>query len=63
MKSRELKNYGGKKYQLQWGSEIRLFEIWKHLESGVFEGRISNGPVFKWPGFCFSMAIAIVPTI
>ena len=35
----------------QWGSEIWPFEIWKHLKSVLFEGRISNGPVFKWSGF------------
>ena len=29
---------------VQWGSEIRPFEIWKHLKLGPFEGRISNGP-------------------
>ena len=37
---------------IQWGSEIRPFEIRKHLKSGLFEGLISNGP-----------ALAIVPTI
>ena len=29
---------------LQWGSEIWPVEIWKHSKSGLFEGRISNGP-------------------
>ena len=29
--------------EIQWGSEIRPFEIRKHLKSGLFEGRISNG--------------------
>ena len=24
-----------------------------HLKSGLFEGRISNGPVFEWSGFSF----------
>ena len=24
-----------------------------HLKSGLFEGRISNGPVFKWSGFSY----------
>ena len=38
---------------IQWGSEIRPFEIRKHLKSGLFEGRISNGPVFKWSGFSY----------
>ena len=32
--------------RVQWGSEIR-----KHLKSGLLEGQISNGPVFKWSGF------------
>ena len=40
------------KYQfmnyVQWGSEIRPFKI---LEIQTFEGRISNGSVFKWSGF------------
>ena len=31
--------------QLQWVSEIR-----KQLKFGLFEGRISNDPVFKWSG-------------
>ena len=39
--------------QIQWGSEIRPCEIRKHLKSGLFEGRISNGPVFKWSGFSY----------
>ena len=39
--------------QIQWGTEIRPFEIRKHLKSGLFEGRISNGPVFKWSGFSY----------
>ena len=30
---------------IQWGSEIRPFEIRKHLKSGLFEGQISNGLV------------------
>ena len=33
---------------VQWGSEIR-----KHLISRLFEGWISNGPVFKWSGFMY----------
>ena len=41
------------KAQLQWGSEIRPFEIRKHSKSGLFESRISNGPVFKWSGFSY----------
>ena len=39
---------------IQWGSEIRRFEIRKHLKSRLFEDRISNGPVFKWLGFSYS---------
>ena len=31
------------KLDAQWGSEIRPFEIRKHLKSGLFEGQISNG--------------------
>ena len=38
---------------IQWGSEIRPFEIRKHLESRLFEGWISNGPVFKCLGFTY----------
>ena len=38
---------------LQWGSEIRPFEIWKHSKSALFEGHISNGTVFKWSGFSY----------
>ena len=34
--------------RVQRGSEIRPFEIWKHLKSGPFEGQISNGPVFTF---------------
>ena len=30
--------------QIQWGSEIRPFEVRKHSKSGLYEGRISNGP-------------------
>ena len=37
--------------RVQRGSEIRPFEIWKYLKSGLFEGQISNGPVFKWSSF------------
>ena len=40
--------------QRQWGSEIWPFEIRKHLKSGLFKGRFSNGQ---------ALAIAIVPTI
>ena len=32
---------------IQWGSETWPFKIWKHLKSRLFEGRISNGQVFK----------------
>ena len=41
---------------IQWGSEIQPFEIWKHLKSKLFEGRISNG-------WALAMAKAIVPTV
>ena len=34
--------------QLQWVSEIR-----KQLKFGLFEGRISNDPVFKWSGLSY----------
>ena len=34
--------------QLQWGSEIRSFKIWKQIKSRLFEGQFSNDPVFKW---------------
>ena len=40
------------RYTVKLGSEIPLFEIWKHLTFWLLEGQISNG----W-------AIAIVPTI
>ena len=36
--------------KIQWGSEIRPFEIRKRLKSWLFEGGISNGPVFKRSG-------------
>ena len=36
---------------IQWGSEIRPFEIPKPLKSRLSEGQISNGLVFKWSGF------------
>ena len=35
------------KLRLHWGSEIRPFKIRKYLKSGLFEGQISNDPVFK----------------
>ena len=35
-------------FLLQWGSEIR-----KHFKSGLFEGWISIGPVFKWSSFSY----------
>ena len=38
---------------IQLRSEIQPFEIWKHLKSGLFGGRNSNGPVFKWSGFSY----------
>ena len=31
---------------------------WKHLKSRLFEGRISNGPFFKWSGFVFGYSLA-----
>ena len=40
---------------LQWGSEIRPFEIPKHSKSGLFEGRISNG--------LYVVGFQMVPTI
>ena len=43
---------------VQWGSEILSFEIGKHLKSGLFEGKISNG----W-ALAMAMALAIVPTM
>ena len=43
-------------YYVQWGSEIRPFEIWKHLKSQLFDGWISNSLVL-------AMAIDIAPTI
>ena len=42
---------------IQWWSEIRPFEIQKHLKSGLFEGPISNGPVFKWSGFSYGYSL------
>ena len=33
----------------------------EHVKSGLFEGPISNGPVFKWLSFGYSYSIA--PTI
>ena len=43
--------YGTVTIWIQKGSEIRPFEIRKYLKSGLLEGRVSNGPVFKWLGF------------
>ena len=40
--------------QVHWGSEIR-----NHLKSGLFESRISNGPVFNWPGFCYGYSYSL----
>ena len=47
---------GSARCKLQWGLEIRLFEIWKHLKSQLFDGWISNSLVL-------AMAIDIAPTI
>ena len=38
--------------KLQWGSEIWPFD----LKSGLFECRISKGPVFKRPGFTYGFS-------
>ena len=35
---------------IQWGSEIRPFKNRNHSKTGLFEDRLSNGPVFKWLG-------------
>ena len=43
-------------FQILWGSEIRPFEIQKHLRCRLFEGWISNGRAL-------ATAIATVPTI
>ena len=41
---------------LQWGwSEIGSFEILKDLKARLFEGQISNVPVFKWWGYSYSL--------
>ena len=40
-----------KHFRLKWGPEIQPSDIRKHLKSGLFKGRISIGPVFKWSGF------------
>ena len=45
---------GSARCKLQWGLEIRLFEIWKHLKSQLLESWILNGPFFKWLGLGFS---------
>ena len=47
--------------QIQWGSEIRPFEIQKLKKSWLFEGRISKGRFSN--GWVLAMAIAIIPTI
>ena len=39
--------------KIQWGSEIQPFKIQKYLKSRLFEGRISDGPVFKCLGFSY----------
>ena len=47
---------------VQWGSEIRSFDIWKHLKSELFEGQISNGPGFKWSrNFTFLLLLLVQP--
>ena len=38
---------------IQAGSEYSGDLKSNHLKSGLFEGRISNGPVFKWSGFSY----------
>ena len=43
--------------KLQYSGDLKS----NHTKSGLFEGQISNIPVFKWSGL--TMAIAIVPTI
>ena len=40
---------------IQWGFEIRPLKIQKHLKSGLFEGRISNG--------LYVVGFQVVPTI
>ena len=41
--------------QVQLGSEIQPSKIRKHLKSGLFEGRTSNGVVYKRLGYYFSV--------
>ena len=36
--------------RLQWGSEIRPFENWKHSKNGRFHVQFSNGSDFEWSG-------------
>ena len=48
---------------VQWGFEIQELEIWKHLKTGIFEGWISNGQVFKWSGFSYGYGYSYGPTI
>ena len=44
---------------IQWGSEIRPFEIQKHLKSSLFELQISTG--FKWLGFSYGCKLESQP--
>ena len=39
---------------IQWRFKIWPFKIQKHLKSGLFEGQISNVPVFKGSGLGYS---------
>ena len=41
------------KFLIKWGSEIWPFQIQNDLKSGLFEGQISNDPVFKWLSFSY----------
>ena len=46
---------------IQLGSEIQPFEFWKSLKSGLFDGQISNGPLFLQ---CITLGyhIEVLPT-
>ena len=46
-------------FPIKLGYEIWLFEVWKHLKSGLFEGRISNDTDFKESEFSYGYSYTV----
>ena len=46
-------------FPIKLGYEIWLFEVWKHLKSGLFEGRISNDTNFKESEFSYGYSYTV----